>query len=35
VNSDPHTQWMIAVRLSSPGEIEALLDADQYSSLVK
>jgi glycine cleavage system H protein len=35
VNADPHAQWMIAVRLSAPGEIEALLDADQYSSLVK
>ena len=35
VNSDPHGQWMIAVRLSNPAEAQALLDADQYSSLVK
>jgi len=35
VNSDPHGQWMIVVRLSTPAEVSALLDADQYSTLVK
>jgi glycine cleavage system H protein len=35
VNSDPHGQWMIVVRLNTPAEVSALLDADQYSSLVK
>ena len=35
VNSDPHGHWMIAVRLSQPAEAQTLLDADQYSSLVK
>lgn len=35
VNADPHQYWMIAVRLSNPGEVQALLDAEQYSSLVK
>jgi glycine cleavage system H protein len=35
VNSDPHGQWMIVVRLSNPADVQALLDADQYSSLVK
>lgn len=35
VNTDPHGQWMITVKLSAPGELQTLLDADQYSSLVK
>jgi glycine cleavage system H protein len=35
VNTDPHGSWMIAVKLSSPGETAALLDATQYADLVK
>ena len=35
VNTDPHGSWMIAVRLSNPGEMSALLDAAQYADLVK
>jgi len=35
VNTDPHGSWMIAVKLSNPGETAALLDAAQYSDLVK
>ena len=34
VNSDPHAAWMIAVRLTDPGEVAALLDAVQYTTLV-
>jgi glycine cleavage system H protein len=35
VNSDPHGAWMIAVQLADPAEVGALLDATQYSDLVK
>jgi len=35
VNSDPHGSWLIVVQLSEPGEAGALLDASQYSDLVK
>jgi len=30
VNSDPHGTWMIKVRLASPTDSGALLDASQY-----
>ena len=32
VNSDPHGTWMIKVRLASPGDAGALLDAPQYQA---
>ena len=35
VNADPHASWMIVVKLANPGETGALLDATQYSELVK
>jgi len=35
VNSDPHASWMIEVRLSSPGDLDPLMSAAQYSELVK
>jgi len=35
VNKDPHGSWMVVIRLTSPGEADALLDAGQYQSLVK
>ena len=35
VNTDPHGSWMIVVKLTSPGEAGALLDATQYADLVK
>jgi glycine cleavage system H protein len=35
VNSDPHGSWMIALKLTSPGEAGSLLDAAQYADLVK
>jgi glycine cleavage system H protein len=35
VNSDPHGSWMVVLRLSDPGETGTLLDAAQYTDLVK
>jgi len=35
VNSDPHSAWMVRIRLSSPGATEALIDAAAYEALVK
>jgi glycine cleavage system H protein len=35
VNKDPHASWMVKIKLSSPGEAGALLDATQYQDLVK
>jgi glycine cleavage system H protein len=35
VNSDPHASWMVVLELSNPGEVDALLDATQYSALVQ
>jgi glycine cleavage system H protein len=35
VNSDPHASWMVVIRLSAPGEADALLDVAQYSTLVQ
>ncbi|MEQ1898352.1 MAG: glycine cleavage system protein GcvH [Vicinamibacterales bacterium] len=34
VNAEPHTTWMVKVRLSAPGELAALLDAERYAALV-
>jgi glycine cleavage system H protein len=35
VNSDPFGSWMIAIKLTNPGESGSLLDAAQYSELLK
>jgi len=35
VNARPHETWLIAIRLNSPAETAALLDAAQYADLVK
>ena len=35
VNADPHRSWMIVVKLTSPAESAALLDAAQYQDLVQ
>jgi glycine cleavage system H protein len=35
VNSDPHGTWMIVLKVTSPGETGALLDAAQYQDLIK
>jgi glycine cleavage system H protein len=32
VNRDPHGSWMIVLKLSSPGEAGALLDATAYAA---
>jgi len=34
VNKDPHASWMVVIKLSSPGETGALLDATQYQALL-
>jgi glycine cleavage system H protein len=34
VNANPHTSWMIVVRLNDPAEVDGLLDAGQYTQLV-
>ena len=34
VNAEPHTAWMVKVRVSAPGELAALLDAERYTALV-
>lgn len=35
VNTTPHEAWMIKLALTSPGEIEGLLDADAYQALIR
>jgi glycine cleavage system H protein len=35
VNKDPHGSWMVVIRPSDPGEMAALLDANQYTALLK
>jgi len=35
VNRDPHGTWMVAIRLSQPAEVDALLDAAAYGELVR
>ncbi len=34
VNTDPHSSWMIKVRVSNPGEAAGLLDSAQYQGLL-
>ena len=34
VNKDPHSSWMIKVRMSNPGDAAALLDSAQYQGLL-
>ena len=34
VNSQPHDAWMVAIRLSDPGEADVLLDASAYQGLL-
>jgi glycine cleavage system H protein len=34
VNRDPHGSWMIVLKLTTPAETGALLDAAQYAALV-
>lgn len=35
VNTDPHSSWMVVIKLSAPGEVDQLLDVAQYEDLVK
>jgi glycine cleavage system H protein len=35
VNTDPHGAWMVAIRISDPGEQAELLDAAQYTELTQ
>ena len=35
VNTDPHGNWMIVIRMSNPADAGSLLDARQYEELVK
>ena len=35
VNTDPHGSWMIVLKIADPAEAGLLLDAAQYSDLVK
>jgi glycine cleavage system H protein len=34
VNADPHTTWIIRLKLTDPGEASVLLDAAQYEALL-
>jgi glycine cleavage system H protein len=35
INKDPHATWMVVLKLTNPGEVDALLDATQYQALIK
>jgi glycine cleavage system H protein len=35
VNKDPHGTWLYDIELSNPGDLDNLLNHDQYSELVK
>ena len=35
VNKDPHSSWMVEIRLSAPADLDALLAVGPYSDLVK
>ena len=35
VNKDPHGSWMIAVKVSDPGEASDLFDAAKYTEFTK
>lgn len=35
VNSDPHSSWMVEIRLSEPADAAALLGAAEYTDLIK
>ena len=35
VNKDPHGSWMIALKVSDPGEASELFDAAKYTELTK
>lgn len=35
VNSDPHTTWMVRLRIDNPSDASTLLDSAAYSDFVK
>jgi len=35
INSNPHSTWMVVIKLTNASEAGALLDATQYQDLVK
>ena len=35
VNSDPHSTWMIVLKVTNPAEADALLDSSAYTDLTK
>lgn len=35
VNTDPYQAWMVALKLTEPGEAGTLLDAAQYAGIAK
>jgi glycine cleavage system H protein len=35
VNSDPHTSWMIEIRVANPADLNALVDAAAYEDQIK
>ena len=36
INDDPYNEgWMIAVKMSNPGELDSLMDADQYQAYLQ
>lgn len=35
VNADPHSSWMVALRIDNLADVAALLDVAQYEDLVK
>ena len=35
VNKEPHSTWMVKVKLSDPSSASSLLDTAQYETLIK
>ena len=35
VNTDPHTSWMVVIKLTNPAEASSLLDAGAYEAVIK
>jgi glycine cleavage system H protein len=35
VNTDPHTSWMVVIKLADPTETSTLLDAGAYEAAIK
>ena len=35
VNTDPHTSWMVVIKLADPTETSSLLDASTYEAAIK